>query len=84
MNVVWKKQMFLPRHLKDYHLRAVAIMRSKCALTQNKGSSEERKRCAHVADTTEEQLSVFPRQNQSVSESTAEPTLPFLTSREQY
>ncbi len=62
-----KKQMFLPRHLKDYHLHAVAIMRSKCALTQNRGSSEEKKRCARVADTTEEQLSVFPRQNQSVS-----------------
>ncbi|XP_042613341.1 uncharacterized protein LOC122145176 [Cyprinus carpio] len=32
---------------------------------QNRGSSEEKKRCAHVADTTE--LSVFPRQNQSVT-----------------
>lgn len=67
MNVVWKKQMFLPRHLKDYHLHAVAIMRFKCALTQNRGRSEEKKRCAHAADTTEEQLSVFPRQNQSVT-----------------
>ncbi|XP_058630614.1 centrosome-associated protein 350 isoform X4 [Onychostoma macrolepis] len=34
---------------------------------KNRGSSEEKKRCAHVADTTEEQLSVFPRQNQSVT-----------------
>jgi len=43
-------------------------MEYKCALTQNRGGSEE-KRCAHVADTTEEQLplSAFPRKNLSVT-----------------
>lgn len=39
----------------------------KCALTKNRGGSEEKKRCDHVADTTEEQLRAFPRKNQSVT-----------------
>ncbi|XP_050966661.1 uncharacterized protein LOC127165798 isoform X2 [Labeo rohita] len=34
---------------------------------KNGSSSEEKRRCAHVPDSTEEQLSVFPRQNQSVT-----------------
>ncbi|KAL1274627.1 hypothetical protein QQF64_027441 [Cirrhinus molitorella] len=49
-----------------------ALHRAKRATEQqqdykNGGSSEEKRRCAHVPDTTEEQLSVFPRQNQSVT-----------------
>lgn len=52
-------------------------MQYKCALTQDRGASVEQKRCAHVADTTEEQLPVFPRQKQSVTVSfAAEPNVP--------
>lgn len=60
--------MFLPREMKYSRVTTfITIMGYKCALTQNRGGSEEKKRCAHEADTTEEQLHVFPRQNQSVT-----------------